>query len=350
MTIRKGVELLALLEALGVLVELQPASASAAAVTIAGMAINLFETTLFPLTSKEAATSLPKASCHRTTLSNPSVPLFGTGPVRQLIVLNHIAQGYHPFTGERTNAMVHPDFLSFPSDAVAVVTGAGAGIGREIARTLLAAGVSVSAWDMAENGLLQLEAENLGRMGSYVLDIASPDAVADALASSSTDLGPAAFLVNNAGPPSGTPFSFNAGIAASLGSLESVTSLWLETEGSMSGTVVNIASVSGSFIGVGAQPWYPAAKAGIAGFTRYLALNRPNGIRANAIAPGMTETVRTRDNVASAEGQAIVSRNPLGRPAKPSDIAAGVVYLLAPVSAYINGVILPIDGGSLLTQ
>jgi NAD(P)-dependent dehydrogenase (short-subunit alcohol dehydrogenase family) len=245
------------------------------------------------------------------------------------------------------------DFLSFPPGAVAVVTGAAAGIGRQIADDLAAAGVAVAGWDSSADGIAAFEREveaSGGRARGLHVDVSDPGRVEAAFAQTIEELGPASFLVNNAGPASGTPFSFVDGLAASLGSVQAVTEAWLRTDGAVDGHLVNISSVAGSMIGVGATSWYPAAKAGIAGYTRWLALNRPRGIRANAVAPGVIETGRTRQLLSSPEGRAVIERNPMGRAGRPSDISAAVLFLLAPVSHYINGVLLPVDGGSLITQ
>ena len=71
-----------------------------------------------------------------------------------------------------------------------------------------------------------------------------------------------------------------------------VTDAWLAAGRQRGDAVVNLSSVAGTATGVGDEAWYPSAKAAIAGYTRYLALNRPQGIRANAVAPGLIRTPR----------------------------------------------------------
>lgn len=244
-------------------------------------------------------------------------------------------------------------FLRFPPGAVAVVTGAASGIGRAAVRDLLNVGVDVAAWDLSAEGLeaLDRELEQYGdRFRWYCVDVTDGDRVASAFTQTEREIGGPSLLVNNAGPPSGTSYRFDEGIAASLGSVHQVTEAWLATDASEGGSVVNVASVSGAILGVGPTEWYVAAKAGIAGYTRYLALNRPRGIRANAVAPGIVDTPRTKDLLESDAAKAVIARNPMGRVGRPPDVAAAIVFLLSPASEYINGVVLPVDGGNLLTQ
>ena len=248
---------------------------------------------------------------------------------------------------------VQHDFLRFPADAVAVVTGGASGIGRQIVEDLSRLGVAVGAWDRSREGIEQLKAESYGWDAEVLpleVDVTKEPSVSRAFERTVNELGQVGFLVNNAGPPSTVEMDFDDGILASIGSVKLVTEAWLRTSGSHGGHLVNMSSVAGSMIGNGASPWYPAAKAGIAGFTRYLAVTRPNGIRANAVAPGLTETPRTRKIVQSPAGQAVIDRNPFARAATPADISAMTIFLLAPVSEYTNGFLAPVDGGSTLVQ
>lgn len=116
------------------------------------------------------------------------------------------------------------------------------------------------------------------------------------------------------------------------------------------GCIVNIASML-SFFGGGQVPGYSASKGGIAQLTKSLAIAyASDGIRVNAVAPGWIATSLTAalqgDPVRSAE---ILRRTPLGRWGTPDDIAGPVLFLTSPAAAFITGVVLPIDGGYLIS-
>lgn len=242
-------------------------------------------------------------------------------------------------------------FFGFDPGASVVVTGAANGIGRATAVLAAELGLSVAAWDLDRAGLEVLAAE-LDERGHRAVtcevDTADEAAVRRGLEKSVAALGACAFLVNNAGPAQDSELGFGDGVSKALASYGLVTETWLADPGSSGGTVINIASVAGNLQGTGTQPWYSAAKAGIAGYTRWLATKRPSGIRANAVLPGSTYTARTATRLDSADGAAHVARIPMGRAGQPHDIARAVLFLLAPASEYINGACLPVDGAMSL--
>jgi 2-deoxy-D-gluconate 3-dehydrogenase len=116
----------------------------------------------------------------------------------------------------------------------------------------------------------------------------------------------------------------------------------------IAGRIVNIASLL-SFQGGIRVPAYTAAKHGVAGLTRAMANElAPKGITVNAIAPGYMATDNTealRND--SARARQILERIPVGRWGEAGDVAAAVVFLAAPASAYVTGAIIPVDGGWL---
>ena len=116
------------------------------------------------------------------------------------------------------------------------------------------------------------------------------------------------------------------------------------------GSIVNLASML-SFFGGGAVPAYSASKGGVAQLTKSLAIAyAAEGIRVNAIAPGWIATPLTaplRDD--PARNEAIRARTPLGRWGEPADVAGAALFLASPAAAFVTGVVLPVDGGYLIS-
>jgi NAD(P)-dependent dehydrogenase (short-subunit alcohol dehydrogenase family) len=241
--------------------------------------------------------------------------------------------------------------FGFTAGDTVIVTGAGSGIGAATARNAAAMGLAVAAWDLDPDGLAQTVAE-IEDAGGNVLavsaDVTSKSAVAHALAVSA-ELGEPRYLVNNAGPGSATHLEFDQAVQMCVGSMRDVAHGWLERRPGEGAALVNVASVAGNLIGT-SPDWYPAAKAAIMGYTRHLAAYRSDVVRANAVAPGMTDTPRLASFKASEIGQRALQRIPLGRLATPDEISWAILFLLSPLASYVNGVLLTVDGGWTVTQ
>ncbi|GAA1941466.1 SDR family oxidoreductase [Kitasatospora viridis] len=242
---------------------------------------------------------------------------------------------------------------------LAVVTGAKRGIGRSIARALAEAGadvIGVSA-TLAESGsAVEQDVTEAGRKFEAIrCDFADPAAVralADDLAARER---PVDILVNNAGtirraPAAEHPDAYwDEVLQVNLSAQFTLTrAVGAEMVRRGDGKIIFTASLL-SFQGGITVPGYAAAKHGIAGLTKALANEwAPHGVNVNAIAPGYIATDNTqalRDD--PARSSAILDRIPAGRWGAGEDIAGAAVFLASPAAGYVNGVVLPVDGGWL---
>ncbi len=235
-----------------------------------------------------------------------------------------------------------------------IVTGAGSGIGRAIARRLLADGANVVITDIDESSLpatlADLSDGEAARALPLPLDVTDEDAWGGAVEAGVLRFGRITGLVNNAGITRDatmlkmTPEQFDVvlqtHLRASWLGCRAVIPTLREAGG---GAIVNISS-SGRH-GVFGQTNYSPAKAGIVGLTKSVALEQARyGIRCNAVAPGAIDTPMTQE-VPEQVKEAWKDSITLGRLGRPEEIAAAVAFLLSEDASYINAHVLDVNGG-----
>ncbi len=236
---------------------------------------------------------------------------------------------------------------------VALVTGGTSGIGAATAEALQAAGyrVAVTFANHAEPAQAFAARTGIPAFGWNVADAAACQA---GVAHVETELGPVDVLVNNAGITRDTMLhkmsaqQWREVLDVNLGGCFNMCRAVI---GGMRerrfGRIVNMGSVNG-LSGHAGQANYAATKAGLAGFTKSLALEGASrNITANVVAPGYTDTPMV-EAVAPEVMARILSDIPAGRLATPAEIARGVVFLVADESGFINGITLSINGGKYM--
>lgn len=243
---------------------------------------------------------------------------------------------------------------------VAVVTGAGQGNGRAIARGLAEAGASVAVVDMNKASADAVASEiraSGGTAAAFQLDVCDEARAAEVAAEIGHAFGPVSILVNNAGIYLRGTVVDAEGVARLKRTLDvNVTSIavmvtaFLDQLRSTRGTIVNLGS-STSFIATPNAAAYGASKGAVKQLTSALAVDlAPFGIRVNAIAPGFMNTPMTQGTQANAEFMAkYCGRVPLGRIGQPEELVGPVVFLASAASSYVTGITMPIDGGYVAT-
>jgi meso-butanediol dehydrogenase/(S,S)-butanediol dehydrogenase/diacetyl reductase len=236
---------------------------------------------------------------------------------------------------------------------VVLVTGGGSGIGAATARRFAREGATVIVTGRRQEKLDDVAADGpVGRIVGRRLDVTDGAAVRSVIASVVEEFGRLDMVVNNAGvAPTGTvemtsEEDWDAMMATTLTGAFHITRAALPHLKASHGNIVNVSSVCGLGGDWGAAS-YNAAKGGLTNFTRALALDHAaGGIRVNAVAPSFTKTEMTAEMNDDADLMArFMDRLPMGRPAEAEEVAAVIAFLASADASYVNGVIVPVDGG-----
>ncbi len=249
--------------------------------------------------------------------------------------------------------LTYPEIFSLRGE-VALITGGGTGIGRDIARSMHAAGATVILTGRREAELAATTKELRERAAYFVHDVTQLDTAADLVARVEQAHGPITCLVNNAGQNLKKP-----AVETSDAEFEAIFRTHVLGAHALTravapgmiqrgrGNVLFTASMA-SLFGIPLVIAYTAAKAAYVGLVKgYATELSPHGVRVNAIAPGWIDTAMSRKAFAGdpARKERILSRTPMRRLGDSSDIGWAAVYLASPAANFVTGVILPVDGG-----
>jgi NAD(P)-dependent dehydrogenase (short-subunit alcohol dehydrogenase family) len=243
-------------------------------------------------------------------------------------------------------------------DEIALVTGAGSGIGQGIAVGLAEAGADVALFDLPASKGLEETATAVKEKGRRALivtgDVVDGAALTSAVAKTEQELGPLSLAVNCAGIANAT--------AAEEMPIEqwrrvidvNLTGVFLscQAEGRAmlahgKGAIVNIASMSGSIVNRGLlQAHYNSSKAGVVHLSKSLAMEWvTRGVRVNAISPGYTLTPMNKRPEVAEQLKVFAAETPMARIAAVEEMIGPAIFLLSPAASFITGVDLLVDGG-----
>jgi 3-oxoacyl-[acyl-carrier protein] reductase len=244
------------------------------------------------------------------------------------------------------------------SNKVAVVTGAGRGIGLAIANRLAVGGGKVAVISRTESSCLkaadEINAAYPEAVRAYAVDVANGAAVSEAAGNIIEDFGKVDILVNNAGVTRDglsmrmSDDDWDAVVDTNLkGAFNAIKAFQRSLLRQKNARIINIASVIG-LIGNAGQANYAASKGGLIALTKSLAREfAGRGLTVNAIAPGFISTDMTAA-LNDKQREAILSKIPLGFLGEPADIAHAVAFLASEAARYITGQVLVVDGGMVM--
>ncbi len=238
---------------------------------------------------------------------------------------------------------------------VALVTGAGQGIGQATAFRLAQEGAAIGVFDRnpeTAEATARTIKEAGGKAMPLVADVADTEAVANCVRNFHSDFGRIDVLVSNAGfdRPGGFlkigPEDFLAVLGVHLlGAVNCCRACGPIMINQKDGRIVLVSSIYGKF-GSKGESAYVSAKAGLVGLTKSLAREWAlRGIRVNAVLPGLTDTPTIRDVLGPKYKEAIIAETPLGRSADPAEIASAIAFLVSDDASFITGATLEVTGG-----
>jgi len=241
---------------------------------------------------------------------------------------------------------------------LALVTGAGRGNGAAIARGLAAAGAEVIVTDIDKDAARTI-ADSIvadgGKARGFMLDVTDEESCRRLARDLSLLVGPIRILVNNAGiflrgnlVAADGRDRWDRTMAVNVQGPFNVTMAFIDQLKLTKGTIVNIASIN-SYVAQAGSGAYPVSKGALAQFTRALAAElAADGVRVNALAPGIIATAMTEPTRADPKRlEAFLAHVPMKRVGEPEELAGPVVFLCSDAASYITGAILPVDGGYL---